>query len=172
MTSLIFFIPPLDLLNIDSSLLTGNSNSFFSIMPSTWSDLDKGLVGLRDTEMLLSSVNLGSSLSDRNRKLLLTGILDLVLIFLDVDDAVVSAAITWPFLLDLVVLRFICFGATGSSVLIENLPGTTSIVLVMALGLSSSYSNSIIFLTLWVAGYSGFTVFVIWGSKSFCSLGL
>ena len=63
-------------------------------MPSTWSDLDKGLVGLRDTEMLLSSVNLGSSLSDRNRKLLLTGILDLVLIFLDVDDAVVSAAIT------------------------------------------------------------------------------
>ena len=63
-------------------------------MPSTWSDLDKGLVGLRETEMLLSSVNLGSSLSDRNRNLLLTGILDLVLIFLDVDDAVVSAAIT------------------------------------------------------------------------------
>ena len=63
-------------------------------MPSTWSDLDKGLVGLRETEMLLSSVNLGRSLSDRNRNLLLTGILDLVLIFLDVDDAVVSAAIT------------------------------------------------------------------------------
>ena len=82
------------MLNIDSSLLTGNSNSFSSIMPSTWSDLDKGLVGLRETEMLLSSVNLGRSLSDRNRNLLLTGILDLVLIFLDVDDAVVSAAIT------------------------------------------------------------------------------
>ena len=63
-------------------------------MPSTWSDLDKGLVGLRETEMLLSSVNLGRSLSDRNRNLLLTGILDLVLIFLDVDDAVVFAAIT------------------------------------------------------------------------------
>ena len=63
-------------------------------MPSTWSDLDKGLVGLRETERLLSSVNLGRSLSDRNRNLLLTGILDLVLIFLDVDDAVVSAAIT------------------------------------------------------------------------------
>ena len=82
------------MLNIDSPLLTGNSNSFFSIMPSTWSDLDKGLVGLRETEMLLSSVNLGRSLSDRNRNLLLTGILDLVLIFLDVDDAVVFAAIT------------------------------------------------------------------------------
>ena len=80
--------------NIDSSLLTGNSNSFSSIMPSTWSDLDKGLVGLRETEMLLSSVNLGRSLSDRNRNLLLTGILDLVLIFLDVDDAIVFAAIT------------------------------------------------------------------------------
>ena len=63
-------------------------------MPSTWSDLYKGLVGLRDTERLLSVVNLGRSLPDRNRKLLLTGILDLVLIFLDVDDAVVSAAIT------------------------------------------------------------------------------
>ena len=63
-------------------------------MPSTWSDLYKGLVGLRDTESLLSVVNLGRSLPDRNRKLLLTGILDLVLIFLDVDDAVVSAAIT------------------------------------------------------------------------------
>ena len=63
-------------------------------MPSTWSDLYKGLVGLRDTERLLSVVNLGWSLPDRNRNLLLTGILDLVLIFLDVDDAVVSAAIT------------------------------------------------------------------------------
>ena len=98
--------------------------------------------------------------------------MDLVLIFLDVDGAAVVAGITWPFLLDLVVLTIICFGATGSSVLIEILPGTTSIVLVMALGLSSSYSNSIIFLTLWVAGYSGFTVIVIWGSKSFCGLEL
>ena len=117
-------------------------------MPSTWSDLDKGLAGFRETEILLSSVNLGRSLSDRNRNLLLTGILDLVLIFLDVDDAVVFAVITRPFLLDLVVLRFICLGATGSSVLIENLSGTTSIARAMVLGLSSSYSTSIIFLTL------------------------
>ena len=63
-------------------------------MPSGWSDLDKGLVGIRDTERLLSSVNLGRSLSDRNRNLLLTGILDLVLIFLDVDNAVIVAGIT------------------------------------------------------------------------------
>ena len=41
---------------------------------------------------------------------------------------------------------FTCLGATGSSVLIQILSGTTSIILVMVLGLSSSYSISITFL--------------------------
>ena len=153
-------------------LLTGSSNLFSSILSSAWRDLDKVLVGFTDTERLLISVNLGRSLSDTNHNLSLTGILDLVLIFLEADDAAASTPITWPFLLDLVVLRFTCLGATGSFVLIGISSGATYIVLVMVVGLSSSYSVSITFLTLWVAGYSDFTVLVIWGSTSFCGLGL
>lgn len=39
----------------------------------------------------------------------------------------------YPFLLDLVVLRFACLRATCSSVLIEIISGTASIVLVIVL---------------------------------------
>ena len=68
------------MLNIDSLLLTGKSNPFSSILPSTWSNLDKGFVGFTDTERLLISVNLGRSLSDTNPNLHLTGIFGLALI--------------------------------------------------------------------------------------------
>lgn len=46
----------------------------------------------------------------------------------------------YPFLLDLVVLRFACLRATCSSVLIEIISGTASIVIVIVLDIDLDHT--------------------------------